>query len=146
MKEKIFIDSDVILDVILERQPHFENSQRILAYIENNIFNGYTSSLILSNCFYIINNKKNKDAALKAIRKLRSILTILSFTDKEIGESINSSFTDFEDGIQYFICINNDLPTLITRNIKDFKKSNINIFTPKEYLNLEDIKNTIEAK
>ena len=139
--QKVFLDSDIILDIILERMPFFYNSQILLSLIEENKLTGYTSSLILSNCYYII---KNKDIALKTIRKLRSILIILPFTDKEIGESINSGFNDFEDGIQYFICINNNISTLITRNLKDYKKSNINIFIPADYLNLEKIKNIIE--
>lgn len=107
MKKKIFIDTDVILDIVFERKPFFYDSQRILSFIEKNYFIGFTSSLILANCYYIICNNKNKNIAAKTISKLRSILTVLPFTDKEIGESLNSNMKDFEDGIQYFITINN---------------------------------------
>ena len=136
--KKIFIDSDVILDVVFEREPYFENSQQILNIIEQNIVAGYTSTLILANCYYIISNQKSILIAKKVINRLRSILNILPLTDKEIGESLNSQFTDFEDGVQYFICVNNKIETLITRNIKDYKKATIHVLTPSEYIVLVD--------
>ena len=134
MKKKIFIDSDVILDVILQRNPYFADSQKVLAQIELNIIEGFTSSLILANCHYIIENLKNKQKANDVIRKLRSILTILPFADKEIGESLSSSFNDFKDGIQHFIANNNKVNILITRNIKDFSTSSLTILTPRAFL------------
>lgn len=146
MKEKIFIDTDVILDVVFERRPFFNDSQKVLSLIEKNYFIGFTSSLILANCYYIISNNKNKNTAAKTVSKLRSIMTVLPFTDKEIGESLNSNFKDFEDGIQYFISINNGLDTIITRNISDYKNVDIHIFMPNDFLNLEKIKTIIELK
>jgi len=146
MKEKIFIDTDVILDVAFERKPFFYHSQKILSLVEKNYFTGFTSSLILANCYYIISNNKNRNIAQKTISKLRSILTILPFTDKEIGESLNSNISDFEDGVQYFIAVNNGLDTIITRNIRDYKKVNINVFLPNDFLSLDKIKKRFNNK
>ena len=146
MKEKIFIDNDIILDVVFERKLFFHDSQRILSFIEKNYFIGFTSSLILANCYYIISSNKNKSTAAKTVSKLRSIMTVLPFTDKEIGESLNSNLKDFEDGIQYFITVNNGLDTIITRNISDYKNVDIHVFMPKNFLNLEKIKTIIELK
>ena len=108
--------------------------------MENNYFQGFTSSLILANCYYILNSNKNKNVAQNTISKLRSILTILPFTDKEIGESLNSNIPDFEDGVQYFIALNNGIKTIITRNIHHYKSININVFLPSDFLNSEKIK------
>ncbi len=146
MKEKIYIDTDVILDVVFDRKPFFYDSQKILSLIEKNCFIGFTSSLILANCYYIVSSNKNENVAAKTISKLRSILAILPFTDKEIGESLNSKIKDFEDGIQYFIAINNGLDTIITRNISDFKNVDINVFMPNDFLNLGKIRKLIELK
>ncbi len=107
MENRIFVDSDVLLDVLLERYPHFENSQQIIALIEKCVFQGFTSSLILANCFYIIENNFSRTRAVGAIQKIRSIFKVLPFSDKEVGESISSNIADFEDGIQYFIASNN---------------------------------------
>jgi len=146
MIKKLFIDSDIILDIVLKREPFFSDSQRMLILIERNYFSGFTSSLIIANCYYIISSNRDKKTALKTISKIRSILNILPFTDKEIGESLNSSIKDFEDGVQYFIALNNGINNLITRNISDYRGLDINILTPKDFLNLEKIKKIIESR
>ena len=69
-----------------------------------------------------------------------------AISDKEIGESLNSNINDFEDGVQYFIALNNSINNLITRNISDYKGLDINVLTPKDFLNLEKIKKIIGSK
>lgn len=132
--KKIFIDTDIFLDTILDRKPHSEFSNKLINLCEKNEIGGYTSSLVMANIYYIINKIANQQKAIHAISKIRSVAAVLSFTDKEIGESINAEFGDFEDGVQYFIAINNKIDCIITRNTKDFQKANISILTPKEFL------------
>ena len=146
MMEKLFVDTDIILDIVLKRAPFFADSQKILSLIESNYFSGFTSSLVITNCYYVISSSKDEKTAIKTISKLRAILNVLPFTDKEIGESLNSNIKDFEDGVQYFIAINNNIDNLITRNISDYKDLDINILSPKDFLNLEKIRGIIEAK
>ena len=132
--KKIFIDTDIFLDTILDRKPHKDSSNKLINLCERNEIGGYTSSLVIANIYYIINKIANHQKAIHAISKIRSLVTVLSFNDKEIGESINAEFGDFEDGAQYFIAINNKIDCIITRNTKDFQKANISILTPKEFL------------
>ena len=143
MKDKLFIDTDVILDVLLNRKQHSLYSQKILSLIETNKVEGYTSALIMANIFYIIRKIESHNKAIKAIEKIRAFITILPFTDKEIGEAVNAGFKDVEDGMQYFIALNNNLDVIITRNIKDFNKSILKILTPQQYLNIQSIKKEI---
>lgn len=132
--KKIFIDTDIFLDTIIDRKPHSEFSNELLSLCEQNEISGYTSCLVIANIYYIINKVANHQKAIQAIGKIRSLVSILPFTDKEIGESINAEFKDFEDGIQYFIAVNHKIDCLITRNTKDYRKANISILTPKEFL------------
>jgi predicted nucleic acid-binding protein len=143
MKDKLFIDTDVILDVLLNRKQHSLYSQKILSLIETNKVEGYTSALIMANIYYIIRKIESHNKAIKAIEKIRAFITILPFTDKEIGEAVNAGFKDVEDGMQYFIALNNNLDVIITRNIKDFNKSILKILTPQQYLNIQSIKKEI---
>lgn len=136
MKKKIFIDTDIFLDTILDRKPHSASSNELLNLCELNEIQGFTSSLVLANIYYIINKIANHQKAISAISKIRSFINILPFTNKEIGESMNAEFQDFEDGIQYFIAINNKIECLVTRNTKDFQKASISILTPKEFLQI----------
>lgn len=133
-KEKIFIDTDIFLDTILKRKPYHEFSNKLIALCEQNEIDGFTSSLAIANIYYIVNKLTSHKEALQSISRIRSIIKILPFTDKEIGESINGGFKDFEDGVQYFITVNNKISHLVTRNIKDFKKVNISVLSPQDYL------------
>ncbi|MBI5555840.1 MAG: PIN domain-containing protein [Elusimicrobia bacterium] len=132
--KKIFIDTDVFLDTILDRNPHNEFSNELINLCEKNEIAGYTSSLVIANVYYIIKKIANHQKAIFAISKIRSLTTVLSFTDREIGESITAEFRDFEDGGQYFIAVNSKIDCIVTRNTKDFKKANISILTPREFL------------
>jgi len=136
MKKKIFIDTDIFLDTVFGRNPHFTSSQRILSLCEQNDISGHTSSLVIANLYYIINKVSNHSKSIAAIAKIRAFITILPFTDKEISESINAEFKDFEDGAQYFIAMNNKINCFVTRNVKDFRKANISVLTPKEFLEI----------
>lgn len=132
--KKIFIDADIFLDTILDRKPHSEFSNELLSRCEQKEIAGHTSSLIIANIYYIIGKISSHKKAIDAINKIRTIINILPFTDKEIGESINADFADFEDGVQCFISLNNKVDFLITRNTKDFIKSKISVLTAQEFL------------
>lgn len=132
--KKIFIDTDVFLDTILNREPHSEFSNSIISHCEQNKIDGYTSSLVVANIYYILNKIANHRKAIEAINKIRSVTKILSLTDKEIGESISAEFNDFEDGLQYFIAMNSKVDCIITRNTRDFRKSTLSVLTPREFL------------
>ena len=86
---------------------------------------------------YIISKKTNKDTALKTLIKLKTLISLLPLTDKIIELSLASNFSDFEDAIQYFSAIENGINTIITRDIKDFKKAKINVLSSKQYFEME---------
>ena len=134
MSQKVFLDADVILDVILERTPHHVFSEEVLASCESGINEGFASSLTLANIYFILRKNDHHAFAVKTISKIRAILRILPLTVKEIDEAISADFSDFEDGLQYFIALNHRISTIITRNPKDFRKSSIDVLTPREFL------------
>jgi predicted nucleic acid-binding protein len=134
MKARIFIDTDVFLDTILDRKPHAVHSNRILALCEQNEVEGFTSSLVIANLYYILKKLSNHEKALLAIQRIGSIIRILPFTQREIGESASAGFPDFEDGIEHFIALNHGLDSIITRNVRDFRKASLGVFTPREFL------------
>ena len=132
----IFLDTNVILDLIEDRKPFSLYTQYIFSRKEANEVILYTSSLNFANMHYIISKKTNKDTALKTLIKLKLLISLLPLTDKIIELSLASNFSDFEDAIQYFTAIENGINTIITRDIKDFKKARINILSSKQYFEM----------
>ena len=133
-KDKVFLDSDVILDLLTEREPHLEAVINLFIEIQNKKISAYTSPVVIANVFYIMARHTNKDRALKALIKIKSLIKVLSCGDDEIELALSSDFTDFEDSIQYYTALNHKIDFIITRNVKDYKNANMNVLTPLEYI------------
>lgn len=134
--EKLFIDSDIILDLLMKRKPYYSSSAKLFKLIENNKITGYVSSLIFANLYYIIRKIEGNEKAKNNLKKLKLLVKVLTVDDKIIELALTSNFKDFEDSIQYYVAIENGIKNLITRNVEDYKKAKINVFTADEYINL----------
>jgi predicted nucleic acid-binding protein len=134
-KDKVFLDTDVILDVLTEREPHFEAAVELFLQIQDRTIQAYTSPVIITNIFYILNKHLGRKKAIQSLIKLKSLVKVLNCGDRVIELALSSDFKDFEDPIQYYTALENNIDILITRNVKDYKTANITISTPLEYIN-----------
>ena len=133
---KVFIDSDIIIDVLAKRKPFYTSAAKLFTLIDQNRIYGFTSPIVYANIHYILSKLTSKEITLKNLRKLKTIIKILAIDEKIIELALDSNFNDFEDAIQYHTAKENDIKFLITRNKKDYKKSKISICTPEEYLKI----------
>jgi len=131
---KIFLDSDVLLDLLLGREPYLEDVKWILELSLSKKYKLYTSSLIIANIHYFISKVLTAAQATEKVNQLLTFLKILNVGEKEIKNSIGSKFKDFEDGVQNFCALNAEMEIIVTRNIKDFKQSKLSVLTPNEFL------------
>ena len=134
-KDKVFLDTDVILDLLTEREPHFEAAVELFLQIQDKTIQAYTSPVIIANIFYILNKHLGRKKAIQSLIKLKSLVKVLDCGDRVIELALSSDFKDFEDSIQYYTALENNIDILITRNVKDYKTANITISTPLEYIN-----------
>jgi predicted nucleic acid-binding protein len=132
--DKLFIDSDIVLDVFAKRKPFYYHSAKLLTQIEKKKVTGYTSPLVFANIYYILRKLKSKDYALQSLRKFRIIIGVFPVNEKHIDQAINSEFSDFEDAIQYYSAKSSQINFIITRNKQGYKHSSITVCTPEEYL------------
>ena len=131
--DTIFIDSDIILDLIQERK-YYSEALQLFTLIEENKVKGYVSPLIFANLFYILRKQESSKFALQVLARLKALLHILTINEKIIELALSSGFKDFEDAIQYYSALEKNLDYLITRNKEDYKESGIIICNAKEYL------------
>jgi len=136
MTDKIFIDTDIILDLILARDPFIVYANELFTLIEDNKVIGHVSSLTFSNLFYILRKYESSRTAIKLLTRLRSLVHILHVDERIIDLSLSSDFKDFEDAIQYYTALESDIQYLLTRNKKDYSESDIIICSAKEYLSI----------
>lgn len=131
----ILIDSDVILDSLLNRQPFSNHSSKVLALCESKNYQGYVTGLIIANIYYLLKKEHNSERILGAIKQLLTFLDVLVIDKNVILQSIDSDFGDFEDALQNYSAENYGLiDIIITRNIKDYKKSSLSVVTPEMFL------------
>ncbi len=131
---KLFVDTDVILDLLGQRIPHFHFSAVLFTFAEMKKLELYTSPLILANTFYILRKQIGIDEAKKALRKLRILLHIIDSSEAVVDKALNSDFSDFEDAIQYYTALEHGISVILTRNLRDYKNASIIVQTPEAFL------------
>lgn len=132
--KKVFVDSDIILDLLARREPNYIFAAKLFTLIDQQKIIGFTSPIVFANLHYLLKKNTSNLSALKSLRKLKTLINILPVDERVIEQSLNSDFSDFEDAIQYFTAVNNGINLILTRNKVDFKKSKIPIATAEEYL------------
>jgi predicted nucleic acid-binding protein len=132
--EKVFVDTDIVLDLLSYREPFYTHSAYLFSEADKGKTKICVSSLSFSNLNYILSRQYSADQARKKLLKFKTLVTVLAVTDKEVELALSSDFKDFEDGLQYFTAIENNIKTLLTRNLKDYKSAEIPVMTAEQFL------------
>ena len=134
-KDKIFLDTDVALDHLADRQPFAEYAHRILALAETGGLTVCLSSLSFSNLYYILRKLKGHADALAMLGKLKLLVRVSAVTEIEIHSAFSSGFNDFEDAIQHFTAkAEGGISAIVTRNKADYSASEIPVLSSDEFL------------
>jgi predicted nucleic acid-binding protein len=141
----LFLDTNVIIDLLADRKPFSESSSKLFDYAEKGKINLYISALSYSNIYYIVRKICSHKQMLAMLRELEAMTTTVDVTKQIIATALHSSFKDYEDAIQYNTALSNKkIEAIITRNPRDFKNNEMPVFTPKEALGtIESAKNAI---
>ena len=133
--KKILIDTNIVIDLLSKRKDFYDDAANLFFQADKKELNLTISSLTFANTNYILTKLKSAKEAREILRKFKVLVELLSLDDKitELALS-DESFPDFEDGLQYYSAIENDVDIIITRNKKDFKNSKLPVLTAKEYL------------
>lgn len=131
---KIFIDTDVILDFLLDRKPFSDQIGQLFQLSIDTDLKICVSPTTITNIYYIIGRIENKKQANLKTKKILKLVAVENVCQSTINKAIQSKFKDFEDGVQNFCAIDANHQIIITRNTKDYKESELAIFTPTEYL------------
>ena len=137
-KEKVFVDTNIILDWLAQRIPFYKYARALFLKAENEEIEILISTMTYISTEYILRKQIGKQQALIALNGVRSITTVCSSGEKEISAALISQKRDFEDAFQYYTAINNSAQIIITRNTKDFINSSIPVMSAEEYLKSKD--------
>lgn len=133
--DKVLIDTDVILDFFFDREPFAEFATEILNLCESEKIKGFTTPVIICNVYYLLRKTAKHEIIIEKIKQLLNIIDITSMDKEVVFGALNSKFKDFEDALQNFSAIENgQISIILTRNVKDYKKSKLAVLTPETYL------------
>jgi predicted nucleic acid-binding protein len=133
--KKLFVDTNIVIDLLSRREPYYDEAATLFSLADKNQVELSISSLTIANTSYVLLGQMDSAKAKSILRKLRLIVKILPLDDKIVGLALNDeTFSDFEDGLQYFTAIENGQETIITRNLKDFRNSKLPAITAKQFI------------
>lgn len=133
----ILIDSNIILDVVQEREPFTSNAKNILSQCITRRINGFVTAHSLCDIFYILRKDKTLAERLSLIGTLCKYVTVLSERQSDFEDIANNPETrDLEDSLQMFCAENYALDYIVTRNTKDFSASKIPAIEPDTFINI----------
>jgi predicted nucleic acid-binding protein len=136
MKHKIFVDTDIIYDMLAKRELHYQAAARLFTLSDGGKIQIFISALTVANIHYLISKQLSSNEAKQIIRKFKLLVNIVPINEKIIDLALNSDFKDFEDAIQYYCALENDIELLLTRNLKDYKQAQISVMTAQDFINL----------
>ena len=126
---KILIDTNVIMDVALERHPFFDDSNQVFTLVQQQ-----KSGSTFGDLYYLIRKNQGREGSLDFLRRLVTICRVATVNQDVINRSLSSNFRDFEDAIQYHTAIINNLEVIVTRNTQDYREASLQILTPIQLL------------
>jgi predicted nucleic acid-binding protein len=131
---KVFIDTDVILDFMIAREPFAIDAARIFSLSEKKKISICTTGLVFSNAYYILRKLGPHQKVLDSLSQLAKLIDIITLSKAAVLQALDSKFADFEDALQHYAAISEKVRTIVTRNVKDFKNSEVAVLTPDQYL------------
>lgn len=135
---RLMIDTNIILDVLLEREPFFTQSKQILTMCENKQILGFISASTATDIFYLVRKAlQSTDEAYRALGHILDIVKVLTVTNEDVNAAFLVKAKDFEDCLLATCAKSNKCDGIVTRNKKDFMSFGIELFSPKEILQTE---------
>ena len=136
---KLFLDTDVLLDVLVQRAPHSIPASRIWSRVETRVVEGYISAVSFNNAHYVIRRAAGRQAAHEALKLLRDIFRLVPLDEEILQRAIDSDSSDFEDAIQFFSALRAQADCLLTRNVRHFPAEPLSVLTPEQFLKIHSI-------
>lgn len=134
MSDRLFFDTNVLLDHLLDREPFADDATELWSMAERREIVGCVSAISFNFVYYIVRHQANERAARRAIKGLRDVFEITEVDAQIINQAIDSDFADFEDAIQYACALRANATHLVTRDLADFRRSEVPAVSPDGYL------------
>lgn len=133
MKPSVFVDTDIVLDLLARREPFYDAAARLFSLAETGSISLSVSSLTFANLFYILRKQVSGKHAHEVLRNFKQLVTVLPVDDAVIEQALKAGFTDFEDAVQYYAALGAGCSALLTRNGRHYRKAEMAVMSAEAY-------------
>lgn len=136
MIKKIFVDTNVIVDLLAKREPFYDNAAKIFSLVDMGRCTAVVAAISFSTIAYLLERKLSYEELSHILRQFSSIVDIAAVDERTVRKSLSttSRFRDIEDAMQHYAAVHSECDVIITRNVKDFKQSDIPVYSPDGFL------------
>ena len=132
----VFLDTNVLLDVLGKRHPHYAAAATVWSMVERKAIRGIVSAISFNNIYYIVRKLAGKKAAAESLRLLRDTFEVAAADAQIINQAMDSKADDFEDAVQYLSAVQARCDFLLTRDAGGFPGDAITVVSPEEFLGI----------
>lgn len=129
---RVLLDTNVVLDVLLARDPHLESSQMVLSLVDAGAIEGYVSASSVTTVYYLGRRVLGASGARRLVRELLASLSVASVDAGVLGEALGNGFADFEDAVIHEAAVAAGCDAVVTRDRGGFRRSSLPVLTPAE--------------
>lgn len=132
---KLLIDTNVVLDILLGREPFFGEAAAVLNLSQLEDVQEYVSASAITDIYYIANRQmKDRGAVRELLTRLLKVVSVAAVSEREIQNALSLEWTDFEDSVQYSVALLSEMDAIVTRNPGDYRQASIRVFLPGQIL------------
>lgn len=132
---RILIDTNIVLDVMLKREPFYRMSLEILRLAKKDDVKEYISASTVTDIYYLAYRQlRDKGIVKKLMKELLTVVSVASVSGQEIENAISLEWNDFEDSVQYSVAYLQEMDGIVTRNPNDYREAKIKVWKPEELL------------
>ena len=132
---RLLIDTNVVLDVLLRREPFFSSAAEVLNLTHRDDVREYVSASAITDIYYIANKQmKDRAADRNLLNRLLMVVSVAAVSEQEIRNALHLEWADFEDSVQYSVALLNEMDGIVTRNPSDYQEASIQIWLPEQIL------------
>ncbi len=131
---KVLFDTNVVLDVLLDRQPFSDDAAQLMSMVESSEMQGFLCATTVTTMHYLMAKSLGAKSAIKHIRLLLSLFEIAPVNRAVVENALDGGFSDYEDGVIVEAAQHAGVEYIVTRNIKGFKRSSIPVYTPTGFI------------
>lgn len=132
-------DTNVVLDVVLQREPFVKESSKVISLVEVSSNTGLLCATTLTNLHYMVRRTLGETGARKVIANFLQMMELAKVTRYVLDAAVKSDMSDFEDAVLAYSAHQAGAQAIITRNLRDFAKSPVRAYTPAEFLALNTL-------